>query len=142
MQTLMEAESEMSRHRPQEPDPVWLAVFDDAALAGHRGSCLLDLGQPRHAVESLREQDSASPAVFVRNRTIWQLEQAEAQLRMGESEAAAVTVCAAIDGVAIGSITPRVVRMFRSIDLKLRDSGDRAVSATTDRLHTFIEACG
>ncbi|MEV4129330.1 helix-turn-helix transcriptional regulator [Nocardia sp. NPDC049707] len=138
---LVEAESELSRHQPQEPDPVWLDVFDDAALAGHRGSCLLDLGQPRHAVESLREQDSASPVVFLRNRTIWQLEQAEAQLRMGEDEAAAAAVNHAMDAVTASSITPRVARMFRSILLKLRASGDTAVSPTADRLEVFIGAC-
>ncbi|MET8875720.1 helix-turn-helix transcriptional regulator [Nocardia sp. NPDC004604] len=139
---LVEAESELSRHQPQEPDPVWLDVFDDAALAGHRGSCLLDLGQPRHAVASLREQDSTSPWVFLRNRTIWQLEQAEAQLRMGEDEAAAAAVNHAMDAVTPGFITPRVARMFRSILLKLSASGDTGVSPTADRLEVFIEACG
>ncbi|MFE9324075.1 helix-turn-helix domain-containing protein [Nocardia sp. NPDC052278] len=138
---LVEAETELSRHQPQEPDPVWLDVFDDAALAGHRGSCLLDLGQPRHAVESLREQDSASPVAFLRNRTIWQLEQAEAQLRMGEDEAAAAAVNHAMDAVTASSITPRVARMFRSILLKLRASGDHAVTPTADRLEVFIGAC-
>ncbi|WP_327118959.1 helix-turn-helix domain-containing protein [Nocardia sp. NBC_01730] len=140
-QMLDDAETELSRHRPDGPDPVWLEVFDDAALAGHRGSCLLALGQPRQAIESLREQDSTSPTVFVRNRTIWQLEQAEAQLRTGEHDVAAATVEQALDYVAVDSITPRVVRMFRSIDLKLRACGDPAVAATTDRLEVFIGAC-
>ncbi|WP_169814528.1 helix-turn-helix domain-containing protein [Nocardia pseudovaccinii] len=138
---LTEAETELSRHRPDEADPAWLEVFDEAALAGHRGSCLLDLGQPRQAVESLREQDSSSPAAFVRNRTIWQLEQAEAQLRMGEHEQAAALVNQALDCVAANSITPRVVRMFRSINLKLCIHTDHAVAATADRLAAFIEAC-
>ncbi|MEU7765027.1 hypothetical protein AB0B25_07885 [Nocardia sp. NPDC049190] len=140
-QMLAEAETELSRHRPGEPDPEWLEVFDDSALAGHRGSCLLDLGQPRQAIASLREQDSASPTMFVRNRTIWQLEQAEAQLRMSEYDVAAAIVEQALDYVAVDSITPRVARMFRSIDLELRGCGDPVVSVTTDRLEAFIEAC-
>ncbi|MBF6339786.1 helix-turn-helix domain-containing protein [Nocardia abscessus] len=138
---LLDAEAELSRHRAGEPDPVWLEVFDDAALAGHRGSSLLDLGQLRPAVDSLRQQDSASPAVFVRNRTIWQLEQAEAQLRMGEYEAAAVSLEQAMNGVATGSVTPRVLRVFRSIDMKLRACVDPAISDTKARLEVFISVC-
>ncbi|MEV0027865.1 helix-turn-helix transcriptional regulator [Nocardia sp. NPDC050793] len=140
LQMLGEAETALSRHRPDEPDPVWLEVFDDAALAGHRGSCLLDLGQFRAAVDALREQESSSPAAFVRNRTIWLLEQAEAQLRMGDQEAAAATVEQAMNGVESGLITPRVARLFRSIDLKLRACEDAAIAEIRDRLELFIAA--
>ncbi|MFG3621290.1 multiprotein-bridging factor 1 family protein [Nocardia sp. NPDC047654] len=141
-QMLATAEVELSRHHPSEPDPVWLEVFDNAALAGHRGSSLLDLGQLQPAISSLREQDSASPAVFVRNRTIWLLEQAEAQLRIGDQEAAASSVEEAMNGVSAGSVTPRVLHMFRSADLKLRTCDGRAVSHVKESLATFIAECG
>ncbi|MEV6340453.1 helix-turn-helix transcriptional regulator [Nocardia vinacea] len=141
-QMLVEAETELSRHRPETPDPVWLEVFDEAALAGHRGSCLLDLDQPRRAVDALREQESTSPAAFLRNRTIWQLEQAEAQLRMGENEAAAATVDQAMLSVVASSLTPRVERIFRSIALSLNASVDPVVLDTAARLDVFIAACG
>ncbi|MGW4330437.1 helix-turn-helix domain-containing protein [Nocardia sp. NPDC004573] len=137
-QMLVTAEAELSRHRPTEPDPVWLEVFDDSALAGHRGSSLLDLGQLRSAINSLREQDSASPAVFVRNRTIWQLERADAQLRIGDQEAAASSIEEAISGVAAGSVTPRVLHMFRSAELRLRTCQGPTVSPVKERLATFI----
>ncbi|MEU2258149.1 XRE family transcriptional regulator [Nocardia xishanensis] len=140
LQMLGEAETTLSRHRPDEPDPAWLEVFDDAALAGHRGSCLLDLGQLRPAVDALREQESSSPATFLRNRTIWLLEQAEAQLRMGDHEAAAMTVEQAMDGVEARVITPRVARLFRSIALKLRACKDPAIAEVRSRLELFIAA--
>ncbi|WP_246124147.1 hypothetical protein [Nocardia bhagyanarayanae] len=140
-QMLVQAEAELSRHHKDEPDPVWLEVFDEAALAGHRGSCLLDLGQPGQAVDSLREQASVSAPIFVRNRTIWLLEQGEAQLRMGQFEAAATSVEQAINAVGSGAITPRVLRMFRSIGLKLNGCPDPAVTTTNARLARFIAAC-
>ncbi|MGW5218759.1 helix-turn-helix domain-containing protein [Nocardia sp. NPDC004085] len=141
-QMLVTAEAELSQHSPSEPDPVWLEVFDDAALAGHRGSSLLDLGQLQSAIDSLREQDSASPAVFLRNRTIWQLEQAEAQLRIGDQEAAASSIEEAINGVAAGSITPRVLHMFRCAELQLRTCHGPTASPVKERLATFIAEFG
>lgn len=46
------AEHELARHDPDSVDPMWLTVFDEGALHGHRGSCWLDLGEtcPRRAV--------------------------------------------------------------------------------------------
>ncbi len=137
-QMLTEAESELSRHRPDQPDPAWLEVFDAAALAGHRGSCLLDLGHHGHAIDALQEHASASDAErFIRNRTIWLLEQADAQLRLGEHEAAAHTVDDAMTRLGRGAVSPRVRRMFRAIELVLRACGDPAVSPVADRLREF-----
>lgn len=139
MQMLDNAEVELGRHRAEEPDPSWLAVFDEAALAGHRGSCWLDLGNPRKAVEALQEQESASPTTFVRNRIIWRLEYAEANLRLGDTEVAAVSLAQTIDDAEPGPITPRVIRMFRSIDVKMRtDVRGVAITAARERLHEFI----
>ncbi|WP_332873362.1 helix-turn-helix transcriptional regulator [Nocardia aurea] len=137
-QMLTEAESELSRHRPDQPDPPWLEVFDAAALAGHRGSCLLDLGHHGHAIDALQEQASAGSAErFVRNRTIWFLEQADAQLRLGQHEAAALTVDDAITRLGSGAVSPRVRRMFCAIELVLCACGDPAVTPVADRLLEF-----
>ncbi|NNH74793.1 helix-turn-helix domain-containing protein [Nocardia uniformis] len=139
VQMLADAETELERHRAEEPDPNWLAVFDEAALAGHRGSCWLDLGNPRQAAELLREQESTSPIMFVRNKIIWQLEYAEAKFRLGDIEAAVVSLEQTLDYAEPGPITPRVIRMFRSIDMKMRaEARDVAVTATRERLHEFI----
>lgn len=138
---LLEAESELSRHRPDQPDPAWLEVFDAAALAGHRGSCLLDLGHHDHAIDALREQASASDQRFVRNRTIWLLEQAEAQLRLDRREAAAHTVNEAMSQVGNAAISPRVRRMFRATELRIRTCADPTVRDIAERLREFNAAC-
>lgn len=137
---LAEADTALARHRPDTPDPAWLDVFDAAALAGHRGSCLLDLGQLRPAVDALSEQEMTSPTAFLRNRTIWQLEHAEAQLRLGDYDAVAASTEHALNGVATGSssTTPRVLRMFQGINRKIHECGDPAVSDVGDRLAQFI----
>ncbi|GLY19992.1 hypothetical protein Kisp01_70060 [Kineosporia sp. NBRC 101677] len=70
------------------PDPDWLSVFDDAALAGHRGSCLLDLQSPHAAIISLTTQDETADGLFVRNRVIWQLDRCDAYLKLGDLEPA------------------------------------------------------
>lgn len=134
---LREAESELSRHRPDQPDPIWLEVFDAAALAGHRGSCLLDLGHHDHAIAALQEQASASDERFVRNRTIWLLEQAEAQLRLDRREAAAYTVNEALNQVGGGTVSPRVRRMFRAVQLRMGTCADPAVRDIAERLREF-----
>lgn len=140
VEMLVQAESELSWHRPEQPDPMWLEVFDAAALAGHRGSCLLDLGQHGHAIRALQEQASTSTEQFVRNRTIWLLEQAEAQLRSGEYDAAAVTVEDAIDRVGTGAVSLRVQRIFRAIELSMRTGDVSSISETIDRLREFNAA--
>jgi len=137
---LLEAEWELSRHRPDQPDPSWLEVFDAAALAGHRGSCFLDLGHHDRAIDALQEQASASDERFVRNRTIWLLEQAEAQLRLDQREAAAHTVNQAMNQVGASAISPRVGRMFRSTELRMRACADPAVRDVAERLRELNAA--
>ncbi|GAB3259881.1 helix-turn-helix domain-containing protein [Kineosporia babensis] len=70
------------------PDPDWLSVFDEAALAGHAGSCLLDLRSPAAAITSLTRQDETANDLFVRNRVIWQLDRSDAHLAQTELDAA------------------------------------------------------
>lgn len=141
---LSTAESELACHRAEESDPDWLAVFDAGALAGHRGSCLLDLGEPRQAVAALEEQAGAGPTGFVRNNIIWQLERAEANLRLGKIDDAVVGIERTLDYAEHGPITPRVARVFRSVDRKLRTTvhADASLGDTRERLHGLIVACG
>lgn len=139
---LTQAEAALERHRPDTPDPAWLEVFDHAALAGHRGSCLLDLGQLQPAVTALSEQAMASPTLFVRNRTIWQLEHADAQRRMGNHDAAAALIEHALDSVAAGPTTPRVRRMFHAIALEFQTCDDPVFSDVQNQLAQFIAASG
>jgi hypothetical protein len=120
---LDQAHNHLDRHTDTAHDPTWLAVFDSAALAGHRGSCLLDLGLPDQAVAPLHDQDTAASGTrFVRNRIIWQLDQADAQLRLRDVEAACATTGQAL--ALAESVSPRVHHRFRSLGLALRQYPD------------------
>lgn len=116
---LGQAEAELDRHVPDENDGGWLSVFDHAALQGHRGSCLLDLGRPAEAVEQLARQDRGTGGQFVRNRLIWHLDRVDALLDLSEIDQA----CADLIGAAalLPAVTPRVRRRFRTIGLRLGD---------------------
>ncbi len=141
---LSTAESELACHQSEDSDPEWLTVFDAGALAGHRGSCLLDLGNPRQAIAALEEQEGAGPTSFVRNNIIWQLERADANLRLGRIDDAVAGINQTLDYAQRGPITPRVVRVFRSVDRKLRMTlpVDTGLDDTRERLHRLIAACG
>lgn len=141
---LSTAESELASHQAENLDPDWLAVFDAGALAGHRGSCLLDLGAPRQAIAALEEQAGAGPTGFVRNNIIWQLECADANLRLGRVDEAVAGIDRTLDYAEQGPITPRVVRVFRSVDRKLRTTvrAETGLDCTRGRLHDLIVACG
>ncbi|GAB3284217.1 helix-turn-helix domain-containing protein [Kineosporia babensis] len=85
MLDLAAAELELARSgASSSPDPDWLSVFDEAALAGHAGSCLLDLGSHGAAITALTQQDETASDLFVRNRVIWQLDRSDAHLAQGE----------------------------------------------------------
>ncbi|MGV9678551.1 helix-turn-helix domain-containing protein [Nocardia sp. NPDC003482] len=137
---LSTAEAELEQHSGEDEDPYWLTVFDHAALAGHRGSCLLALGDPAESVQALREQEYSGPEAFVRNRIIWQLESAIASSRIGDADAALAGIDRALDYARQGSVTPRVMRVFRAADHQLHAvvRGSAVTSDTHDRLHRFI----
>ncbi len=141
LRMLDESESELNRHVSAESDPGWLSVFDEATLAGYRGLCLLDLGEPRAAIEELRQEEEASSPLFVRNRIIWRLESARAHLQLDEFEPACTSIETALDHAEPGAATPRVVRVFHDVDLRLRSSRDtRITDDTSQRLRGFIAA--
>ncbi|GGK48493.1 helix-turn-helix domain-containing protein [Nocardia camponoti] len=137
---LIEAESELGRHREDTPDPLWLNVFDAAALAGHRGSCMLDLGSPDRAIEAFSEQHAASPDAFLRNRTIWQLEHAAAKIELDEPDAAANSVDGAIDGLNAGPVSSRVLDLFRGVETQLAGSRCHAAEEAAVRVTALIAA--
>lgn len=142
MRMLGTAETELGAHRAESADPDWLSVFDMSALAGHRGSCLLDLGRPREAIRALEEQGAAQRG-YRRNDIIWQLECADANLRLGEVEAATAMIEQSLDQAQAG-VSPRVVRVFRSLDAAVVASPRKnaGLSAVRERLRDFISACG
>jgi hypothetical protein len=137
---LGEAEDELGRHPNVDADPIWLSVFDAAGLAGHRGSCLLALGEPRAAIAALQEEDETSPSHFVRNRIIWRLECAEAHLQLGDVDAACSAVEKALEYAESGPVSPRVLRVFRTIDLRLRAYPSGCAEITRGKLRAFIVA--
>ncbi|PXX71756.1 helix-turn-helix protein [Nocardia tenerifensis] len=142
-QMLGESEWELDRHVADGSDPGWLSVFDEATLAGYRGLCLLDLGEPRAAIAALGQQEVATPPQFVRNSIIWRLECAQAHLRLGEIDTAGSEIEKALDYAEPGAVTPRVVRVFHAADLRLRsDRSVRELATTRERLWGFISANG
>lgn len=105
-QALDDAATALGEHDGWDDDPLWLEVFDETALLGHSGSCDLDLGRPKAAVELLDRQDSAAPDTFVRNRAIWRLDRAAAFQTLDELDQAAANVVAALDLIGTTS-SPR-----------------------------------
>jgi transcriptional regulator with XRE-family HTH domain len=136
---LDQAEGELDRHTADGADGSWLSVFDRSALDGHRGSCLLELGKPDRALGPLAEQDVAAPERFVRNRVIWQLDRIEALLRLHETDQACTELLAAMARPT--TVTPRVVRRFRAVELHLHALAQRGlVTEAIDRLRALTAA--
>lgn len=122
------AHDELGRH-PGGTDREWLSVFDEAALDGHRGSCLLDLGHPDRALDPLAQQSGTAPPLFVRNRIIWQLDQVDALLRLGDHRTACTALVSAAALPIDGAVSARVRRRFRAVGLTLDALPDRPVLA-------------
>lgn len=141
---LSTAEFELSCHHATDADPDWLAVFESSALAGHTGSCMLDLGDPRRALAAFQEQEYASPARFVRNNLIWQLERADANLRLGDAECAAAAIAQVLDYAECAPVTARVVRVMRTLDQRLHKEvrANSPLAETRARLCHFIAYYG
>lgn len=155
---LDQAEAHLDRHVPDDGDDAdggWLAVFDRPALDGHRGSCLLNLGMPSRALAPLARQDELTPRRFVRNRMIWHLDRIEALLDLGETDQACRELVDTVplpdaapgdpvpdpaDGTA-SSVTPRVLRRFRAVELRLRGLPPGGpVSEASERLRALSGA--
>jgi hypothetical protein len=115
---LDQAGHELAQHPGGLPDPAWLTVFDEAALRGHHGSCLLDLGRHLEAIEPLTAQDDAAPGVFVRNRSIWLLDRAQAHLELAQVDEACVSIRAAWD-ITGGTSSPRITHRLSQTLLHL-----------------------
>jgi transcriptional regulator with XRE-family HTH domain len=121
-QMLELARRELAQHSPEAPDPLWLEVFDHAALRGHSGSCLLDLGQPRRAIAPLVQQDQTAAKTFLRNRVIWLLDRARAHLQLDEVDEGCSAIGQALDAAA-GTSSRRTLSRFQAIDGRLRAAG-------------------
>jgi tetratricopeptide (TPR) repeat protein len=132
------ARRELARHNPDQPDPVWLEPFDAAALRGHSGSCLIDLGQPRRAIAPLIEQDASAPRTFLRNRAIWLLDRATAHLELAEVDEAVAAVGEAID-ISTGTASRRTVSRFHALDSSFEAWADKLeVVEIRERLKLFV----
>jgi transcriptional regulator with XRE-family HTH domain len=129
LEMLDAADGELAGHDESSPDPVWLSVFDEAALRGHRGSCLADLGSPGNAIDSLRQQEASAPGLFVRNRAIWLLDRADAHLAMNDLEAACDGIEQAWE-TAAGTSSRRILRRLTAAVSSLDRWG--AVSVVAD----------
>lgn len=134
------ADVELAGHDTSSPDPGWLSVFDEPALRGHRGSCLLDLGQPEKAIGALREQEAAAPGLFVRNRAIWLLDRADAHLSMQDVEAACDGIEQAWE-TAAGTSSQRILRRLTMTVSSLDQWGTvPAVADLRDKIRIAVPA--
>ena len=126
---LDQSRGELQQHAFDDHDHDWLSVFDDAALDGHRGSCLLDLGEPDRALEPLARQRDTAPRSFVRNRVIWQLDQVDALLQLNDLNHVAAALHTAV-AMPVGEMaSPRVRRRFRAVELTLDTLADGPAAA-------------
>jgi transcriptional regulator with XRE-family HTH domain len=138
LQKLRGARRYLSSSNRDGSDPIWLEVFDEAALYGHWGSCLLDLGEPSEAVGPLLDQEGSAPQAFVRNRVIWLLDRVRAHLELSELDEACDTLVRALDAAA-GTSSHRVQQRFRAFDGALSQwSSLASVNDIRDRLHLMV----
>jgi transcriptional regulator with XRE-family HTH domain len=120
------AAQQLARSPVGEPVPAWLTVFDRAALSGHRGSCLVTLGRMSEAVSPLQAEASAPTPLFVRNRSLWLLHQAQAHLAVGDLDAACATTTSALP-LCRTTTSPRPRRRLLSVVRGLRTHRDLQV---------------
>lgn len=65
-------------------DPAWVYYFDRAELEAQAGACFVDLRQPRTAEELLSTALADQDPSYVRDRTIYLVRSAAAQLQFGQ----------------------------------------------------------
>lgn len=135
LRLLDEAEADLSRADAAEPAADWLTVFDAAALHGHRGSCLLDLGRSAVAVEELATQDDTAPRCFARNRTIWLLDRARAHLDQRDLPATCQVLAQALPQTMATSSRRVQARLLTYASALTPHRGNADVAALLDQLH-------
>jgi len=130
---LKQAVAALNRHNPSADDPVWLEVFDHAALLGHSGSCMLDIGAPHDAVALFAEYASRSDDRFVRSRTLFLLDSACAHRDLGEAERACADVTEALR-LAQATTSQRVKKRLAAVIASLEQRFD------TQRVRDLVNA--
>jgi hypothetical protein len=69
-------------------DPPWVYYFDQAELEAQAGTCFVDLCQPKIAEPMLTRALAAQDRSYVRDRTIYLVRAAKAQIQAGQLDAA------------------------------------------------------
>ncbi|MBI1758044.1 MAG: transcriptional regulator [Actinobacteria bacterium] len=135
---LTRAHGALDRAAPGDPDPGWIYYFDGAELAAQAGACWLELRSPPDAVryldDALRRQDPA----YVRDRAIYHIRLASAQVAMGEMEAGCAT---AAEGVTLAQRgrSPRSLAAARELRRRLEPwRRERPVRELDDVLATSV----
>ncbi len=131
------AERSMTRARQsfderdrEEPNPVWIAFFDEAELAGNEGVCQLDLGKPNRASELLEDACKWQRESFVRNRSLYTVRLALAYLARRDISGACRLAQNALTLVANEVTSTRTLNELR--DLRRRLGAFRANPAAVD----------
>ncbi|WP_395110615.1 helix-turn-helix domain-containing protein [Actinomadura sp. SCN-SB] len=118
----------------------WMYEFDHTALAGYRGQCHLQLGQPTAAIAAFTEGIDSVPATCVRRKAQFTLGLAEAHLDSGDIDQALRMASASLRVFAArGSVSGmRAVRRLRNL---LHEGGHTRHAAQLDeQAHATVKA--
>ncbi|MGW2599522.1 hypothetical protein [Streptomyces klenkii] len=86
------AHETLTTSQPALPRPRWLGFYGTADLYSLHGKALRVLGKPQHAEAHAHAALSAVRAGYTRDRALYRVHLAEAQLAQGERDAAADTI--------------------------------------------------
>ncbi|MFJ2739551.1 XRE family transcriptional regulator [Streptomyces sp. NPDC087440] len=97
-----------------DPAPAWCAWMSDADLAVDSGRCLLDAGDVRGALRLMDEGARLLPGARAKTRAVFLTYEADAHLRAGEIDRAAVTARESLElARRIGA--PRCLALVRGL---------------------------
>lgn len=113
------ARTSFDQRTSDENNPVWIAFFDEAELAGNEGVCQLDLGKPNRASELLEDACEGQRDSFVRNRSLYTVRLALAYLARRDVSAACQLAQNALTLVANEVTSTRTLNELRDLRRRL-----------------------
>ncbi len=124
-----------------EDSPVWIDFFDEAELTGNEGTCELDVKRPHRAVKLLEAACQQHREGFVRNRSIYTVRLAMANLERRDLARAVELGEEALVLVANEVTSTRTVNELRDFRRRLvRASTSSAVRAFGTRFDATVVA--
>jgi transcriptional regulator with XRE-family HTH domain len=123
-----------------DTDPVWIDYLTPAEFAGQSGCCWQMIGQHRRAFECFQQAAEGHGAQFRRSTQFDTVHRAEAELSLGDLDAALASATAAIP-MANGLTSHRSVKLIKRFDGHLDPYGrEIRVRQWRDHLRTELRA--